>query len=462
MTPTKQRIPETIGPVEAGRDNGLSHDNEEGEAPRILDVLGIGFGPANLSLAIAVEEYNAQRAATEGLTAGFIESQSTFAWHDGMLLPDTDMQISFLKDLVSLRNPVSDYTFLHYLHQHGRLSDFINLKTFFPSRKEFHDYLSWAAAKVDFPVHYGSEATRIEWTGNYYEVTVQPTSTQMQGHSSTIFRARDIVLGIGLQAALPEWVTPSTRVFHNHKLLHRLPEITSRKSKRFVVVGSGQSAAEVACYLHEHYPDAEVHASFRRFGYTPSDDTPYANRIFDPAAVNDFFDAPEGVKEKLLHQHWLTNYSAVDADLIETLYRREYEERLADDRRLFVHRVTEVDDVTEHADGVTVTLNCATSGDTTTIEADAVIFATGFRPHDLRTMLGTSIDTRGAFESSQPVVDRDYRLSLPSDHGRIFLNGGVEHSHGISSSLLSNVSVRAADILATFHERTPAPKSLTS
>src|SRR5699024_6604901 len=145
-----------------------------------------------------------------------------------------------------------------------------------------------------------------------------------------------------------------------------------------------------------------------------------------------------------LHQHWLTNYSAVDADLIETLYRREYEERLADDRRLFVHRVTEVDDVTEDADGVTVTLNCATSGDTTTIEADAIIFATGFQPRDLRTMLGTSIDTEGAFDGSQPVVDRDYRLSLPSDHGRIFLNGGVEHSHGISSSLLSNVSVRAA------------------
>lgn len=455
MTPTKHRSSETIAPAETGWSNGLSQGDEDGEEPGVLDVLGVGFGPANLSLAIAVEEYNAQRAATDRLTVGFIESQPSFAWHDGMLLPGTDMQISFLKDLVSLRNPTSDYTFLHYLHEHGRLSDFINLKTFFPSRKEFHDYLSWAAAKVDFPVHYGSEATRIEWTGSYYEVTVQPTSTQMQGHWPTVFRARDIVLGIGLQATLPEWVTPSARVFHNHKLLHRLRDIAARDSKRFVVVGSGQSAAEVACYLHEHYPVAEVHASFRRFGYTPSDDTPYANRIFDPAAVNDFFDAPERVKDKLLQQHWLTNYSAVDADLIETLYRREYEERLADDRRLFVHRVTEVDDVTEHSDGVTVTLTCATSGNTTTIEADAIIFATGFQPHDLRTLLGASIDTRGAFEGSQPVVERDYRLSLPGNHGRIFLNGGVEHSHGISSSLLSNVSVRAADILATFDERAP-------
>ena len=33
-----------------------------------------------------------------------------------MLLEDATMQVSFLKDLVTLRNPASEYGFLSYLH----------------------------------------------------------------------------------------------------------------------------------------------------------------------------------------------------------------------------------------------------------------------------------------------------------------------------------------------------------
>ena len=33
---------------------------------------------------------------------------------------------------------------------------------------------------------------------------------------------------------------------------------------------------------------------FARYGYTPADDTPYANRIFDPEAVDVYFAADDG------------------------------------------------------------------------------------------------------------------------------------------------------------------------
>ncbi|NOJ47631.1 lysine N(6)-hydroxylase/L-ornithine N(5)-oxygenase family protein [Bradyrhizobium sp. WSM 1744] len=45
----------------------------------------------------------------------------------GMLLPGSDMQISFLKDLVSLRDPTSPFTFLNYLHKRGRFAGFHQL-----------------------------------------------------------------------------------------------------------------------------------------------------------------------------------------------------------------------------------------------------------------------------------------------------------------------------------------------
>lgn len=107
----------------------------------ILDVVGVGFGPSNLGLAIALEERNATVGPAGRLTARFVERQESFGWHRGMLLEDATMQVSYLKDLVTLRNPRSAFSFLSYLHDRGRLVDFINYGSAFPTRLEFHDYL---------------------------------------------------------------------------------------------------------------------------------------------------------------------------------------------------------------------------------------------------------------------------------------------------------------------------------
>lgn len=435
---------------------GHSGGDHSADQP-VLDVLGVGFGPANLSVAIALEEAQSSQSDGMGISAAFVEAQSQFGWHDGMLLPHTDMQISFLKDLVSVRSPTSDFSFLNYLHDQGRLVDFINLKTFFPSRREFRDYLQWAAERVSLPVHYGTVAENIHWNGDHYEVTLssQIGETGVTGGAQRgILRARNLVMGVGIEATLPAGVTPGPRIFHNHHLLYQLDHLPSREHRRFLVVGSGQSAAEVARYLHETYTDAEVHASFRRFGYTPSDDTPYANRVFDPDAVDDFFQAPAEVKQGLLDYHWLTNYSAVDADLIESLYHYEYDERVSGRRRLFVHRVTETDNVGETQHGVQVQMTDRTTGEYQQLEVDAVIYATGFQPRDIRSVLGSSIPVDEAFTEDLPDVERDYSLKLPGKYGRIYLNGGVEHSHGLTSSLLSNVAVRSADIVDSLQHHT--------
>ncbi len=419
------------------------------ETEEILDVFGVGFGPANLSLAFAIEEGNAQLPPERRITARFTEAQPRFGWHDGMLLPGTTMQISFLKDLVTLRNPTSTHSFLSYLQEKGRLSDFINMKTFFPTRREFHDYLRWAAARVTLPVDYATRATLIEWRDGHFAVAVEGRAEP--------FLARNVVVATGIRAVLPEGIAAGPRVFHNHRLLDHLADLPARSLGRFLVVGSGQSAAEVAAYLHDTYPAAEVHASFRRFGYTPSDDTPFANRIFDPAAVDEFYTAAPALKERLMGYHWLTNYSAVDADLIEELYRREYDESVQGESRFVVHRVTGIDALREEADGVTVTLRDLGDRGEETLEVDAAVFATGFVPNDVRELLGASIDCAEAYDGDLPIVERDYRLHLPDVDGSLFLNGGVQHSHGLTSSLLSNLAVRAGEIFAAVTEDRAAP-----
>ncbi|PLW34960.1 hypothetical protein PCASD_14235 [Puccinia coronata f. sp. avenae] len=132
-----------------------------------FDLLGIGFGPANLSLSVRLAEENLinpssmlQSPAEDSnnrdgsnkqisMKSCFIESNDSFRWHPGMMIEGSRMQISFLKDLVTLRNPCSPFSFLNYLHCQNRLVDFINRATFTPTRLEFADYLAWVARRVN-------------------------------------------------------------------------------------------------------------------------------------------------------------------------------------------------------------------------------------------------------------------------------------------------------------------------
>ncbi|AZG46294.1 lysine N(6)-hydroxylase/L-ornithine N(5)-oxygenase family protein [Gordonia insulae] len=406
----------------------------------IVDIGGIGFGPSNLGLAIALEELN--EGLAEPLTARFVERQDQFAWHPGMLLPRTTMQISFLKDLATQRNVHSRFTFLGYLAHRGRLIDFINHQTFFPSRHEFHDYLTWAAHSVEADVLYGTSAVDVETAHDHFVV-------HLDGEHTGVLRARNLVISTGLSARLPDGVAASRRVFHNHRLLDHLADAPPVTHNRFVVLGAGQSAAETVEYLHSTYPGAEVHAVFAKYGYSPADDSPYANRIFDPSAVDDFHTSTPEFRRRLLGYHRATNYSAVDLPLIQELYTREYEERVAGHRRLFMHGASEATEITEGTTGVDVTVAHGPTGLTESLTCDAVVCATGFHQMGLASSLGGLADSVIS-DADGPRVRRDYRVETDRPMpGGIYLQGGTEHTHGISSSLLSNVAVRTGEIVRT-------------
>ncbi|ORB69629.1 lysine N(6)-hydroxylase/L-ornithine N(5)-oxygenase family protein [Mycobacterium shinjukuense] len=401
------------------------------------ELLGIGFGPSNLALAIA--------AAERGMRAVFVEAQPTFGWHRGMLLPGARMQIPFLKDLVTLRNATSDYTFINYLSERGRLVEFIDRHTLFPSRVEFHDYLEWAADRVAADVRYGHRVVEVSCGEPGFVVRADP---------EWVVEAHTLVLGTGLRPVLPGGVAESARQWHSHSLLNGLAALNCASPQRFAVVGAGQSAAEVVGYLHETYPQAQVHGVFARYGYSVVDDSPYVNRIFAPSAVDDFYGANQSARQRLLDYHRSANYSAVDPELIDDLYSREYAERVAGRRRLFMHNASEVAGTQEYPDRVRLTIANLANHSTETLDCAAVVYATGYAPTDVRRFLG-EVANRYEFDRDQrPVVSRDYRLvPKPGAPGDVYLNGSVEHTHGLASSLLSNVAVRAHDIVSAVAAR---------
>ncbi|MBB6171886.1 L-ornithine N5-oxygenase [Nocardiopsis mwathae] len=424
-----------------------------------------GRGPGWVGGGVSEEPECANSRSGDALTSLFLERQPRFGWHRGMLIDDATMQVSFLKDLVTLRNPTSEFSFLNYLHSADRLVDFINHKNLFPLRVEFHDYLEWAAAKLSHLVSYSHDVrtvrpVTVDGVVEYFDVVAVPAGAASPEPAETVYRARNVVFGTGLRPSLPEGVTVSERVWHNRDLVpnvDRLAADGAEDPKRFVVVGAGQSAAEATAYLHRRFPSAEVYSVFSRYGYSPADDSPFANRIFDPDAVDDFYRAPAETKQRMMEYHGNTNYSVVDIELIDDLYRRSYQEKVLGRQRLHMLNLTRVTGITETADGVRATTESTSTGRTEVLDADIAVFATGYRPASPIGLLGELARECLRDAEGRLRVDRDYRVATTrAVGGGLYLQGGTEHTHGITSSLLSNVSVRSAEILRSVTARTPA------
>lgn len=408
------------------------------DAP-VLDVVGVGFGPANLALAIALRENGS------GLRRRFFETRATPSWHPGMLLEDASLQISFLKDLVTFRNPVSTFSFVAFLHERGRLADFVNRGSGEPLRIEFAAYLRWAASAFDDVVTYGSRVERItpvrgeDGGVDAFDVAV----TSADGVRSV--RTRDVVVAAGLQPRLPAGVEPGPRWWHSGDHLHRVGEL--RDPRRLAVVGTGQSAMEVALDLSDRFPEAVVHVVSSQFGVGPSYQGPLVNQIFDPATVDLLHAAPADVRDRVDRLHRNANNGVASTEVIAEFFDRMYRDRWLERERLVLHRVSRMVSLGERPSCARLLVRNELDGRQQSLDVDAVVFGTGYEALDTTTLLGADADLVRRDTAGRPVVARDHRaeLTVPG-RGRLVLVGQSDHLHGMTSPLLSTVAVRAGEI----------------
>ncbi|TWB10722.1 L-ornithine N5-oxygenase [Nitrospirillum amazonense] len=409
------------------------------EPPRTLDVLGVGFGPSNLALAIALAE------GGPTLSCRFLERQDSFVWHGNMLLDGSRMQISFVKDLVSMRDPTSPYSFLNYLHVHGRLQDFINLRTFFPTRREFNDYLAWVAGHFADRCDYGEEVVALEPEVQDGRVLRLRARSRGRGGRERTWLARNVVIGVGASPRIPEIFTGTlgdARVIHSSSYLASAE--TLARAGRVAVVGFGQSAAEI--FLDLHARGVAVDLIARAPAMRPADSSPFVNQIFDPAYTDYHYGRRVEERERILREFQNTNYAVVDPDLIETVYGVLYQQkvdRLDRHRLLPRHEVREVR-LTSGPDGVLLDLASLDEGERRIRRYGGVVLATGYRRqqhHRLLEPLTPWLTGEG--------VRRDYRLATTDACTTgIFLQGCNEPTHGLSDTLLSVLPIRAREITA--------------
>jgi L-ornithine N5-oxygenase len=243
----------------------------------ILDLLCIGFGPASLAIAIALKDKKPESAQN----VLFLEKQPQFAWHAGMQLPGAKMQISFLKDLATPRNPRSHFTFINYLFSKGRLNHFINLSTFLPSRMEYEDYLRWCAShfEKEDKVAYGMQVEDVEAGDRNTDgkiVNWKVTALSQNGER-VVRKSRHVVIAVGGRPVIPQNLQGLKHVAHSSQFASSVGQIQQReqgRTPRFVVLGSGQSAAEIYNDLSERFPDSEVRLVIKGASLRPSDDSP--------------------------------------------------------------------------------------------------------------------------------------------------------------------------------------------
>ncbi|WP_367108865.1 lysine N(6)-hydroxylase/L-ornithine N(5)-oxygenase family protein [uncultured Psychrobacter sp.] len=418
---------------------------------QIYDFIGIGFGPANLSVAVALSEKN---MLNDNAKIMFVESKADFVWHGGMLIPEAEMQISFFKDLVTLRNPTSPFTFINYLAENDRLESFANLKHFFPRRVEYNDYLKWAAKKFENYVKYGTKVIKIEPVVaegsdvvEYLALHLQNISTQ----EKEIIYAKDISLATGISKIIPEYMraNPDIKISHSDDFLRSLEtDFTQRNSDyKFVVVGSGQSAAEITLHLADEYPNAKVDLYFRNYALKPADETEFVNEIFDSDTVETFLTFDDDFREAVLENHRNTNYSVVDPKLIGILYERLYYQKLIGSEQIQLHRFHELQGIDSHSKKAI--FEELVDNKTVSFEFDGLFLATGYEI--IATDIVKNFEEYLVYDvEDRLVLDTNYRVKTVNDDfkPKIFIQGASEHSHGMSETLLSLLAYRSGKIVA--------------
>ncbi|MGH3881908.1 MAG: diaminobutyrate--2-oxoglutarate transaminase family protein [Pseudonocardiaceae bacterium] len=417
------------------------------------DVLGIGFGPANIALAAAFEEA-VEQGEVAPLGLHFLEACREPVWQGGMLLDGSNIQNHPIRDLVTLRNPRSHYSFVNYLHQAGRLLEHLNLPGEFPLRKEYAQYISWVRRHFDRLVDYGQTAAAIRVI-EHNDVPAYEVCTS-EGRR---YRARALVMAPGRTPYLPAPfdAVADDRICHLTGYLYRLDQLDQLADppRTVAVIGGSQSAVEITLDLAKRYPQARVLTFVRSFGLRLKDTSPFSEEGFFLGFVDYYYRAPRASKRVLDAYMRPTNYSTTDADVLHELYLMLYEQRLDGAQRVFVYGNRQVSAVTPGDRAVSLTVEEVHTGDQESVDADLVILATGFRDlgpgprQEPYPALLTAIADRFRFdEDGYLAVDQGYRvLTTDPDMPPLFLNGLCETSHGIGDAgSFSLLSLRAAII----------------
>ncbi|MGW0608562.1 lysine N(6)-hydroxylase/L-ornithine N(5)-oxygenase family protein [Streptomyces sp. NPDC002640] len=418
------------------------------ETPR--DLVGIGIGPANLSLAALAQPL-------DGLDTAFYERRPGFDWHPGLLIDGTTLQVPFPADLVTLVDPTSPWTFLNHLRARDRLFPFYFAERWHIHRAEYDAYCRWVSENLP-GLHFRHQVDTIRWNPHRALFEVDHTRLDAHGHPHSRHRTptRHIAVGIGTEPHVPAPLRPladdpDTPVLHSADYLHHRDTLLD--AHHVTVIGTGQSGAEIFLDLLRHRPAGRenLHWTGRTPAFAPMEYSKLGLEHFTPDYTRYFHDLAEPVRDHLVAGQWQL-HKGIDTDTItaihDELYRRTLDGGWPDTR---LTPAVEVRTAHRPPGGpIHLGLEHTQQHTRTTVRTDAVVLATGYRQRPLDDLLTGLAPHLARDTAGRPQIDDHYRLRLdPAITGDVYVQNAELHTHGVGAPDLGLVAWRSATILNT-------------
>lgn len=373
-----------------------------------------------------------------------------------MQIPNARLQVSFIKDLVTLADPTNPFSFLAFLHENGRLYHFLNAQFESVSRREFSEYFSWAANKNP-QIIFGEEVEQVLYDGIFVVKT-----------NKRILKAENIAIGIGKVPYLPEIALDGQgkSQFHSADYAYRSDTLSK---KRVTVIGSGQSGAEIVNDLlsrSENTAPSAISWISRRTGFWPLDDAPFTNDLFMPDHQHYFSTLEEERRRKFLKSNVLAS-DGISLKTLRSIYQKIYSNRFVDRRtNTTVALLPGREVVRVGKDGAAWVLNLRhkDSAMTETTHADVIIWATGYK--NAPTPFLEDLQHRMEMEGEEIRVDQNFSAAWDGPPDRsIFVLNASRTQKGLADPNLSLLAWRSARIIERLtgepllHE--PAPSMIS-
>lgn len=287
---------------------------------KVYDVFGVGFGPAGISLAIALLE-------DSDLSFKWAEKSKSPGWQPGLLLEGSNINHHLYRDLATPRNPRSEFTFANFLKVQGRLYDF-GYWNGAVSRIEWHLYVIWVAEKFEKYVDYDTEISDI----NYDEETSVFIITTSTGEQ---FNARSVVVSAGMEKNFPTAFKdlPSKNIRHGCDFLSYRNElekgIKEGDINEVLVVGSGLGGIEIVDDLFSNFRnDISIDSTHRNMPFRNYEQSNFSNTVYTPEESEYFKSLPKAGRDRFLTSVLNTNFSGVDDEISTKLWNKVYEAKL--------------------------------------------------------------------------------------------------------------------------------------
>ncbi|GFH35187.1 lysine N(6)-hydroxylase/L-ornithine N(5)-oxygenase family protein [Streptomyces pacificus] len=428
------------------------------------DLVGIGIGPFNLSLAALAHGLRTGSTA-DALATAFYEQRPAFHWHAGLLIDGTTLQVPFLADLVTLADPTSPWSFLGYLKDHDRLFPFYFAERFHIERAEYDAYCRWVSERLP-GLHFGHQVDAVRWNPEHSLFEVDFTRLDPEGgaRSPGLARTRHIAVGIGTEPHVPEPLqplvdAPGVLVIHSADYLQHREQLLA--AGHITVIGSGQSGAEVFLDVLRSRPAGaeQVHWLARTEAFAPMEYSKLGLEHFTPDYVHYFHALPEPARDDLLARQWQLHKgigAGTIAAIHDELYRRSLHGGWPDAVLAPGVRVRTAGRVATTR--VELHLEHFRQGVRSQLITDAVVLATGYRERPLdRVLVGLDPYLRRD-AAGRPRIDAHFRLVMdPAVTGSVYVQNADRHTHGVGAPDLGLAAWRSATILNSLTGKEPYP-----